>query len=347
MGSHRCGDNVNDGTSTDGACHAIGSVYGCLEGLDCNQLAHCVRRIPEHQGYGMPPTSVSLAAGVVILLFAAMICWATKRGIQERCAPRSLDEENYSEEALLHDLTPDSGAVLTHDANDTLALDGELHGEDHKLTGLGYSMTPHRKVMSWCGWFDKHCCSERLWCVAKWTVWLTVSVAAIVAVGAAMFYPLPPSYTICNQAVNWKSTFQGMRQLGVRGDVTLLISFYNPNRLTANIDNALAKFSWGNDYVGRWELEKGLTLVSSAGDVVDYQMTIKFEPTLYNAYEMYQAYTYKHNLTLGMDLHISGHLSLGRWVLHSFDSYYMPTQINCNAPSNRKWCKCKSWTKPG
>lgn len=292
-----------------------------------------MRRNPEHHGYGMPPAGISLAAGVVILIYAVMICLTMKRAFQERCIPRNAEEDSiYTEEALLRDLTPDSNAAAIAQA------------KDGSLTGLGYSMSPHRKLLSWCDWFDKHLCSERLWCVSGWILWIVVTVLTIVGVGACVFYPLPPEYTICNQQMNWNSVFQGMRQLGVRGDVTLLVSFDNPNRLAAHIETARSTFTWGNDYVGKWELETDLDLVASEGDVVDYQMTIQFEPSLYDAYYMYNAYTYKHNLTLAMDLHISGYLSWGGWRLHSFDSYYMPTEIKCNSPSDRKLCKCKSWT---
>jgi hypothetical protein len=72
-------------------------------------------------------------------------------------------------------------------------------------------------------------------------------------------------------------------------------------------------------------------------------MTIKFEPSLYNAYYMYQAYTYQHNLTLSMDLHIGGYLSWGGWKVHAFDSYYIPHDIVTGQPSDRRWCKCKGW----
>jgi hypothetical protein len=198
-----------------------------------------------------------------MVLYAVVIGCAMWKAWSRRCGPtRPQENEIYSEEALLRDLTPDSSSALEHDEH-----------EEGSLSGLAYSMSPHRKVYSWCEYIDKHCCSERLWCVAKWVLWLVVTVLAVIGIGACLLYPQPPQYSVCNQQMNWKSVFQGMRQLGVRGDVTLLLSFYNPNRLAAHVTSAVSTFTWGNDYVGRWELETDLVLVASEGDVVDYQVT--------------------------------------------------------------------------
>lgn len=45
---------------------------------------------------------------------------------------------------------------------------------------------------------------------------------------------------VTTQAANWASVFSGMRDLGVRGDVTILLSVLNPNRLDAMVSSAEA-----------------------------------------------------------------------------------------------------------
>jgi len=57
---------------------------------------------------------------------------------------------------------------------------------------------------------------------------------------------------------------------------------------------------------------------------------------------MYEAYS-NSTLVLGMGLHIGGKLTLYGWQLHEFENEYLPTMIDCNAPYNREYCKCKDW----
>jgi hypothetical protein len=71
-------------------------------------------------------------------------------------------------------------------------------------------------------------------------------------------------------------------------------------------------------------------------------MTIRFEPSLYNAYYMYQDYA-NSSLLLDMGLHITGKLTLWGWQLSDFDNEFLPTTINCNAASARSLCKCPAW----
>ena len=100
--------------------------------------------------------------------------------------------------------------------------------------------------------------------------------------------------------------------------MTLLLSFYNPNRLEAHIHTASAYFTWAGRRVGTWELETGLTLIAKPGSIMDYRMAINFKPSFSDAHQMYQAYSNK-SLVLGMGLHIGGSLKLYGIHIHEFD----------------------------
>ena len=88
----------------DHKCHAYGSVYGCTYGVDCYDIAHCVRSSPSFEGYGEPELATVLVsvfvAVVVILCPLAIVKVYRICNLEPAQPPRKVSFGPQSEESL-------------------------------------------------------------------------------------------------------------------------------------------------------------------------------------------------------------------------------------------------------
>ena len=127
-----------------------------------------------------------------------------------------------------------------------------------------------------------------------------------------------PSYGVCAQEFAWAGILSQLYNLGLRGDEKLLLSVYNPNRLGFAVSAAAATFKSRGAVVGSFAFE-GPSLELAPGAITDVLATVRFEPTLWQAYHLYWDFELG-SLTFAIDASFTGDVMLGRAKLYTLSS---------------------------
>ena len=154
------------------------------------------------------------------------------------------------------------------------------------------------------------------------------------------FFPEYPAYATCAQEFQWASILSQLYNLGLRGDEKLLVSVYNPNRLGFMLTAASAVFKSRGAAVGTFTFEGEYEL--AAGAVTDVMATVRFEPSLLQAYHLYWDFELS-KLTFEIDASFAGDVMLGRARLYALSQEVAEHTVTVGDDGGRELCKCQSW----
>jgi hypothetical protein len=154
------------------------------------------------------------------------------------------------------------------------------------------------------------------------------------------FYPEYPAYATCAQEFQWASILSQLYNMGLRGDEKLLVSIYNPNRLGFMLTAASAVFKSRGAAVGTFSFDGEYEL--AAGAVTDVMATVRFEPSLLQAYHLYWDFELS-KLTFDIDASFAGDVMLGRARLYALSQDVAEHTVTVGDDGGRELCKCQSW----
>ena len=309
----------------DEACHAKGSVHGCIAGVNCYRQDRCTRKEPEPiRGYdisdvGTMPLLVILGlAGLVIC--CASCCYGVAccmRGTYEDYAtlavannggdssvmiqngqrPRTI---SFQEEVVVND--DDDGNV-----DDDRANEREQEGTEYqRLLDDGVGMPPgedeeslHTRITAARSQVMVNSSNTKCMfkaCSVCYAV--TVFCVGILAVMGVVYSPRRPDISVCSDALAWKSIVDGMTSVKMQASFQIVMSVQNPNRFDVVLDMASGSFKHDGAQVGTFTVPR--TSIQSMA-ITDLLVSVTFTPDKWEALQLTAEY-YKGTLTFRVDM---------------------------------------------
>ena len=309
----------------DEACHAKGSVHGCIAGVNCYRQDRCTRKEPEPiRGYdisdvGTMPLLVILGlAGLVIC--CASCCYGVAccmRGTYEDYAtlavannggdssvmmqnsqrPRTI---SFQEEVLVNgdddgNVDDDRGNEREQEGTEYQRLlddgVGVAAGEDEE--SLHTRITAARSQVMANSSNTKCMFNACSVCYA-----VTVFCVGIFAVMGVVYSPRRPDISVCSDALAWKSIVDGMTSMKMQASFQILMSVQNPNRFDIVLDMASGSFKHDGAQVGTFTVPR--TSIQSMA-ITDLLVSVTFTPDKWEALQLTAEY-YKGTLTFMVDM---------------------------------------------
>jgi hypothetical protein len=325
----------------DNACHSIGSIYGCISGVNCFSNDRCKRQdpdpIPDIRKYsrmGVVPMVIALAlTGVAFCCASFGFCLACGiKGAYDDLAEIAAIESRpfvIPIHALTTVDTMQQHTTATTTDQDDEAQDQEdgqngdaanrsdAHyirmNEDAERSPLLLSATPPK---------DRRIPRHMQRCFNACTLCYVVTVAIIgsIVYGTVHYYPKIPMYSVCSDQVAWQSLIDSIAAVKVDASFEILISVANPNYEDAVLDMGKGTFKHNNAFVGTFEIPPANAKAMSISDLmiiargklilhIDTKASIRI-PSVFN-------YTYEVDVK--------------------------DMIVNVNEKDDRSLCKCPTW----
>lgn len=170
----------------------------------------------------------------------------------------------------------------------------------------------------------------------------TLWILSLIAAGAfltvvTLFWPTAPQISMCNAELMWRDTFNMIVNSITTGRTTveseLLITVYNPNRISARVNSLNGNIYYKGSAVGTVDLGAVDAQAGSASDALGVLTFDGFE----HIAEILYDFNVKHQLLLEFELFAS--FDIGK--LGGFNIAAPRFQINVNNPPPQEHCKCK------
>jgi len=180
--------------------------------------------------------------------------------------------------------------------------------------------------------------SSRLWffriIAAAWT--LVLIILGIIFILLALFWPAPPEVSMCNAQLMWSDTLNMIINSVTSGKASveseLLITVYNPNRVSLALNSVSGNISYRGQIVGTLDLGSVDAQPGSAADGLGVITFNGFDRIT----EMYYDFNIKHQLFLEFDLFVNFNIA----GLGGFEIGVPKSRLNVNNPPPQKYCKC-------
>ena len=352
----------------DEACHPIGSVHGCLSGVNCYSEDRCTRKVPEAiTGYdwtdvGTVPLVVILsAAGLLILCATCCLGVACcMRGTYEDYATLAVanagDSVWVGEEAM-DNADHRKRTVIFHDAtagNDADEYANEGQGGDapqeegteyHRLlleeggasnNGADEESLNTRITMARSQVTSKSSNTKCMFNACSICYAVTVFCVSALALTGIVYSPRRPEVNVCADAVAWKSIVDGMTSFEMQASFQILMSVENPNRFDVVIDMASGNFNYKGAQVGTFNVPP--TKIESMA-ITDLLVSVTFTPDKWEALSLTAEY-YKGTLSFLVDMQAAIEIPALAGYTYNFkvDGY----KVLANDPSlqDRHLCFC-------
>jgi len=310
----------------DNKCHAKGSAWGCVAGVDCYSNDRCERKTPEKRNedlYHMINAPISIIAIGFMISLILMFCVHIGFCFI-KCAKGAYDD--------LICLLPKQEENVTRDCSLLLSPEQENHEEDLKKnnkTRKELESTKNHADMLFKGCSMIHM--------------LAILLIIFLFLSFVFYYPAKPEYNLCNQSFDWKSIVDGMTSLKMEASFQFLISIYNPNKVSMQLNKATGTFKHDGTYVGSFSLSppEGYSYTSlEANSVSDFLITTTFTPDKWQALALSTEY-YKGTLTFD----VSSEMTVAVPALggYTFDVNFQDYFIHVDVTSDRHLCKCPTW----
>ena len=153
------------------------------------------------------------------------------------------------------------------------------------------------------------------------------------------FYPKPPVYNVCNDAVAWKKIMESFVALKLDASFEILISVSNPNHLTVVLDNASGSFSFDGHPIGTYMIPSE---VAGGMAITDMMLIANVSPDKYQAVQLAEAY-YRGKLVLKADFHAK--LRVPALFDYTYNLEMSDIDVYVNELGPRDLCHCPSWDK--
>lgn len=175
---------------------------------------------------------------------------------------------------------------------------------------------------------------------ASWT--LVLVALGVLFFAIALYWPSPPEVSMCNAQLMWSDTINMIVNTVTTGKASveseILITVYNPNRVTVALHSVSGNISYKGELVGSVDLGPIDARPGSAADGLGVVTFNGFERIA----EMYYDFNVKHQLILEFELFISFQIA----SIGSFDVAVPKTRLNVNNPPPQKYCKCLDDASP-
>lgn len=316
----------------DEACHAKGSVHGCIAGVNCYRQDRCTRKEPEPiRGYDIGDVG-KMPLIVILSLAGLIICCATccfgvaccMRGTYEDYATLAVANNGGDSSVMMQN----SQRPRTISFREEVAVNGGDNGEDddgddanvNGPNGNEQEGTEYQRLLDDGGsgvaaGADEESLRTRITaarsqvmasssntncmfnaCTVCYAV--TVFCVGILAVMGIVYSPRRPSINVCSDAVAWKSIVDGMTSLKMQASFQILMSVQNPNRFEVVLDMASGSFEHDGAQVGTFTVPR--TSIQSMA-ITDLLVSVTFTPDKWEALQLTAEY-YKGTLTFMVDI---------------------------------------------
>lgn len=350
----------------DNACHAIGSYYGCAVGVDCYSNDRCQRKESEpfHQKFKFPENSMGplpmiiLAVIVSILLCCFTTCFCVASGLKGAyddlagiAAQTNEPNEGMDEPLLLEQVieipTPqdvttgdeapaeDAEAPEENDGDDVeeepAATEREplLQTEDYQVPTVSRTVVTSRRRQ------PRH--MQRLYNACAFSYFLSIVGVLSFAAFSYIYFPIKPTYNICNDDLAWRSIIDSLASLKVGAEFEILASVANPNRIDVVLDSGSGSFRHDGVPVGTFRIPP---VVVKAQAITDILVIATLSPEKWEALSLTAEY-YRGKLVLSVDT--AATIRVPALFDYQFSAELKNIVVNVNEMSDRSLCACPSW----
>jgi len=167
--------------------------------------------------------------------------------------------------------------------------------------------------------------------------YLSIMVVVCLVVGIFVFFPKPPVYNVCNDAVAWKHIMENLLAFKIDASFEILISVSNPNHIDAVVDKATGSFSFEGKPLGTYEIP---SKTAEGMAITDMMLVAKVTPDRYQAIQVAEAYL-RGNLILQADF--NGKLRVPALFNVTYDYHKKDIDVYVNVLGPRDLCHCPSW----
>jgi hypothetical protein len=171
--------------------------------------------------------------------------------------------------------------------------------------------------------------------------YLSILVVISLVFGIFTFYPKPPIYNVCNDAVAWKRIMESLVALKLDASFEILISVSNPNHVTVVLEKASGSFSFDGKAIGTYEIPSE---TAEGMAITDMMLIARVTPDRYQALQLAEEY-YKGNLVLKADF--KAKLRAPALFDVSYDLHMKDIDVYVNELGPRDLCHCPAWSNAG
>jgi hypothetical protein len=380
----------------DNACHLIGSFYGCVRGVDCYDITHCKRVVPEpmHNNevdddegpFALPelrliPSIVAAVLAAVTLCCATLCCCAvrfTKDAyndlVRDVTATTPLllnnndddddmaDQQHYTSTSIDEPVVsstevPEEEAPAEHEVTDGPAAEQDDPEQDppdppdaEEEPAVAPS-SPHRTTRRAAATArtrtntrpppprrPPHRIIHRLYNVCVGCYCVTLLAVAATSIAIIKYFPQPPEYSICNDAVAWQSIVDAMAHMNVAADFELLASIQNPNYLDVQVIAGSGSLYHKNDFVGSFVIP---AITIQRRSITDLLVTATFAPDKWKALSIGAEY-YAGTLMLTLDSQVT--IRIPMLMGYTFTVTVKDLLVDINQAADRHLCACPTWS---
>ena len=178
---------------------------------------------------------------------------------------------------------------------------------------------------------------QRLYNVCVGSYVVIVAVMAVTLFGSFKFYPRVPEYSVCNDAVGWKSVIDGLESIKVSADVEILTSVANPTHFDAVLAMGKGSFTHAGAFVGNFDIPP---FVAPAMSITDTMIIAHLNPDKWEAASLATDY-YRGNLVLDVDAEAT--IRIPALFGYSFTLHKNGIVVNISEQGDRHLCHCPKW----
>lgn len=361
----------------DNACHVVGSMYGCVAGVDCYSNDRCKRDAPEklHEGGFQKLNILFLLAACVlgfIIFCCATACWGLAFGIkgayddllgslnnadhendedalQQPLLVRQQEEVRITSRAEVDEAADAEQPAATNDDEpdneEGSPTEGTCPGDEGneriEYTTLiqGFSESEDEDVVTLrtSSRRRRTRAADRLYGVCVGCYAVTLATVVFGLVATVMYYPRVPVYNVCNDALAWKSLMDSLTSLKVSADFEILMSVANPNRFDVALDMGKGSFAHNGVFVGTFDIPPA---TAKANSVTDMFIITHLSPEKWEALSLTSDY-YRGKLVL--DVQARATLRVPAFFDYTYTAALENIVVRVNEMSDRHLCACPTW----
>jgi hypothetical protein len=353
----------------DNACHAIGSYYGCISGVDCYANDRCTRLHPEPISISnddayliaeVGPLPVAVIVAIAALLGCCLsVCFCFASGVKgayddlvlvendhvqmERQSP----ERSSSEQEQSSPTTIDTDDVMEHGESNEGADNGDadyarMPPDEEHATDVAHSSEESMPLITSPAEQQHRPMRrpprrvQRLYNVCSLCYVGSLITIGGCAYGAYRSLPLAaPSYNVCNEESDWKSLIESLSS-----DFQILVSVANPNHFSFALDMASGNFTHKGNPVGTFQIPP---VVAEPLSITDVLMVAHFAPEKWDALSITREFV-AGRLTFLADAKAT--LRIPILLDYSITVSTRDIVIHANELGDRSLCACKTWQQP-
>ena len=357
VGCHWC--------ASDNACHAVGSIYGCISGVDCYSNDRCRRQEPTpiktmtFQEMGFMPILVVFLLGSICFCCSTLgFCVAggvkgayddlVEAATSNSSQIQQQQQQQQQQQLLLASASAAAVEIVeNHESfentpsDDTPLLSEDIESaSDYNL--MTYVDPRHPPMHPYQIRYTRSRGSKHMNCLFNaCRACYVINVLTILAfvIGSIRYYPKIPQYNICNDSIAWKSLVDSMTSMSIEGSFEILASVMNPNHFDVAVDMGRGTFKHNGADVGTFVMPP---TVISAMSITDLTIIASFTPEKWEALSLSAEY-YRGTLAFTIDAQYMIRVPVLFDYSKEADLSNMYVKVNDPNLKDRHLCACPNW----